>query len=249
MRYFLEIAYKGTNYHGWQNQPNAITVQECIEKALSTILREKTSIVGAGRTDTGVHAQQMFAHFESKNPIDKNIFLHKINSILPKDIAVYTVFRVKEEVHARFDATSRSYEYHINLKKNPFLMESSWQFTNKKIDVNLMNKAAQLMMSYNDFQCFSRSNTDVKTYLCEITEAKWVQKNQQLVFYITANRFLRNMVRAIVGTLLNIGEGKTSIEEFTKIIESKNRSNAGASAPAKGLFLTKITYPKSIFYE
>lgn len=128
-------------------------------------------------------------------------------------------------------------------------MESSWQFTNKKIDVNLMNKAAQLMMSYNDFQCFSRSNTDVKTYLCEITEAKWVQKNQQLVFYITANRFLRNMVRAIVGTLLNIGEGKTSIEEFTKIIESKNRSNAGASAPAKGLFLTKITYPKSIFYE
>lgn len=248
MRYFLEIAYKGTNYHGWQNQPNAITIQECIEKALSTVLRVKISIVGAGRTDTGVHAKQMFAHFDSRNPID-NILLHKVNSILPKDIAVYNLFKVKENSHARFDAVNRSYEYRIHFGKNPFLIEKSWQFTNKKLNVGLMNKAAEIMMNYSDFRCFSRSNTDVKTYICEITTAKWEQSKQQLIFYITANRFLRNMVRAIVGTLLDVGEEKISLKEFQQIIESKSRCNAGASAPAKGLFLTKITYPKSVFYE
>lgn len=249
MRYFLEIAYKGTPFHGWQYQPNAITVQECIEKALTTLLRSQTSIVGAGRTDAGVHAEQIFAHFDTEKTLEKNTFLYKMNALLPNEIVIRDVLRVHRNAHARFDAKSRSYEYRIYYSKNPFLYEYGHRLVNQKVNIEQMNRAAQLMMSYQNFQCFSRSNTDVKTYLCDIKKAQWIQTKETLTFQITANRFLRNMVRAIVGTLLDVGNSKLSVTEFQKIIESKSRNNAGASAPAKGLFLTKITYPKSIFDE
>ncbi len=247
MRYFLELAYKGTNYHGWQLQPNAITVQELIQKALSTVLKENVEIVGAGRTDTGVHAEQLFAHVDMNTAFDKAILLYKLNALLPKDIAIINIFNVSETAHARFDAVFRSYEYRIHLGKTPFLVDTSWQLINKKLNIVKMNEAARILLTYNDFQCFSRSNSDVKTYRCEINEAKWMQTENMLIFYITANRFLRNMVRAIVGTLINVGSEKTSLEDFKKIIESKNRCNAGPSAPAQGLFLTKVVYPKTIF--
>ncbi len=252
MRYFLEIAYKGTNYHGWQSQPNAKTVQETIEKAMSLLLRQPLQIVGAGRTDAGVHAEQMFAHFDidnkiEDNKIEKSTFLYKMNSFLPEDIAVKNLWEVQSEAHARFDAEERSYEYRIYLGKNPFYMDGCWQLFSKQLNVELMNQACGIILKYNDFQCFSRSNSDVKTYLCDLKRAEWRKEGNWLIFSITADRFLRNMVRAVVGTLIDIGEGKCSLEQLKQIIESKNRSNAGASAPAQGLFLTEVKYPKSLF--
>ncbi|MBS9767837.1 MAG: tRNA pseudouridine(38-40) synthase TruA [Flavobacteriaceae bacterium] len=247
MRYFLEIAYKGTNYHGWQSQPNAVTVQETIEKAMSLLLRCPISILGAGRTDTGVHAEQMFAHFDIDFSIEKERFIYKMNSFLPSDIAIKDLREVQPEAHARFDAEQRSYRYQIYVGKNPFYTDKSWQLFSKNLNIDLMNTASGIMLEYNDFQCFSRSNSDVRTYICDIKKAEWKQEGQWLLFSITADRFLRNMVRAVVGTLVNVGEGKTSLEEFRQIIESKNRSNAGASAPAQGLFLTEVTYPKKLF--
>jgi tRNA pseudouridine38-40 synthase len=247
LRYFLEIAYKGTGYHGWQLQPNAVTVQECVNKAISIILRTSINIVGAGRTDTGVHAAQIFAHFEIDECLNIEKTMYKVNSILPNDIVVLNIFNVNNEAHARFTATSRSYEYRIYLGRNPFKFETTWQLINKELNITKMNEAAEILLTYTNFKCFSRSNTDVKTYNCDITEAIWKQDGKSLVFHITADRFLRNMVRAIVGTLLEVGEGKTSIKEFKQIIESENRCNAGPSAPPQGLFLTKVTYPKTIF--
>ncbi|MEN8125102.1 MAG: tRNA pseudouridine(38-40) synthase TruA [Bacteroidota bacterium] len=242
MRYFIELSYNGKKYHGWQNQPNAISVQETLEKAFSVLLRQKIELMGCGRTDTGVHAAQFFAHFDINKSIDDN-FLYKINSFLPKDIAIHHFFLVDDNAHARFDATSRSYEYRVNLGKNPFLLDTSWQIHSKMIDVSLMNEAAKELYNYTNFKSFSRSNTDVKTYECVISNALWIKEDDLLIFNITANRFLRNMVRAIVGTLMEVGLGKITIREFKKIIESKDRTKAGASAKAKGLFLTKITYP------
>ncbi|MCL7753941.1 tRNA pseudouridine(38-40) synthase TruA [Polaribacter sp. Z022] len=241
MRYFIELSYNGKNYHGWQIQPDVISVQEKLNKAVSTIFQEKIEVVGAGRTDTGVHASQMFAHFDiEKEP--KGDIPHKLNSLLPHDIVVYDFFSVDNEKHARFDAKSRSYEYKIWLGRNPFLLDFSWQIHSQNLDLNLMNEAAKLLLEYTDFQTFSKVKTDVYTYNCNVTEAVWKQVDNELIFYITANRFLRNMVRAIVGTLVDVGLGKISKEDFRKIIESKNRSNAGLSVPAKGLFLTKIKY-------
>lgn len=247
LRYFLDLAYKGTNYHGWQYQPNAISIQEIVTKALSTILRTKIEIVGAGRTDTGVHAQQIMAHFDYENVILKPNFLYNLNAILPNDIVVNNIFKVKINAHARFDAVKRSYEYKILLGRNPFFIDTTWQLINKKLNVAKMNEASEILLTYTNFKSFSRSKTDVKTFDCKIYEAVWTQEGKWLIFKISADRFLRNMVRAIVGTLLAVGEEKISIDCFKKIIESKNRAKAGASAPPQGLFLTEIKYPKSIF--
>lgn len=245
MRYFIEIAYNGKNYHGWQVQPDAISVQEVLDRTLSTLLRKEIKIAGAGRTDAGVHAKQMFAHFDFDAIENFTRFLFRMNSFLPKDISVQEIFEVKEDAHTRFDATRREYEYVISLQKNPF-SEGIAYLIHQKPDISLMNEAAKSLLNYKDFQCFSRSNTDVKTYNCSINEAYWKEENNQLIFTISADRFLRNMVRAIVGTLLNVGFGKTSLQDFHEIIKSKDRTKAGASAPAHGLFLTKIEYPKSI---
>ncbi|WP_339662737.1 tRNA pseudouridine(38-40) synthase TruA [uncultured Polaribacter sp.] len=241
MRYFIELSYNGKKYHGWQIQPDAISVQEKLNNAISTIFQEDIQVVGAGRTDTGVHASQMFAHFDIKMDLKKNI-VFKLNSILPNDISVHQVFLVDEEKHVRFDAISRSYEYKIWLGRNPFLLDFSWQIHSQNLDVNLMNEAAKILLEYTDFQTFSKVKTDVFTFNCDVTEAFWELKGSELTFYISANRFLRNMVRAIVGTLVDVGLGKISVADFRTIIESKNRGNAGLSVPAKGLFLTKIKY-------
>ncbi|AUC20979.1 tRNA pseudouridine(38-40) synthase TruA [Polaribacter sejongensis] len=241
MRYFIELSYNGKNYHGWQIQPDVISVQEKLNKAVSTIFQEKIEVVGAGRTDTGVHASQMFAHFDIEKTLKGDI-PHKLNSLLPMDIVVYNVFAVDDEKHARFGALSRSYEYKIWMGRNPFLLDFSWQIHSQDLNLDLMNDAAKLLLEYTDFQTFSKVKTDVYTYNCDVTEAVWKQNGKELVFYITANRFLRNMVRAIVGTLVDVGLEKISKEDFRKIIESKNRSNAGLSVPAKGLFLTNIKY-------
>lgn len=246
MRYFIEIAYNGKNYFGWQYQPEQISVQQVLEESMSTLLRENIKVTGAGRTDSGVHAKQLFAHFDFKEISDNQALIFRLNSFLPKDISVNRIFEVKDDAHARFDAVAREYQYVVSLKKNPFLENFAYQINNLP-DVVLMNKTAELLFKHTDFQCFSRSKTDVKTYNCVITKAKWELVEDSLIFTISADRFLRNMVRAIVGTLLNVGLQKTSVDQFKAILQSKNRSNAGASAPAHGLYLTRVEYPESIF--
>lgn len=241
MRYFIELSYNGKNYHGWQIQPEVISVQEKINSALSTIYQADIQVVGAGRTDTGVHASTMFAHFDVDDEIDENLPF-KLNSILPNDISIKSIFLVDDEKHARFDAIERSYEYRIWQGRNPFLLDFSWQIHSQNPDIEQMNEAAKLLLQYEDFESFSKVKTDVYTFNCNVTKALWVKDGDLLTFHISANRFLRNMVRAIVGTLLDVGLSKISIDDFKKIIESKNRSNAGLSVPAKGLFLTNIKY-------
>lgn len=246
MRYFIELSYNGKNYHGWQVQPNDISVQEVLTKALSTILRIEVDIVGAGRTDAGVHALQLFAHFDIESTLDVAYIINKINAFLPEDIVVKNVFLVDDHAHARFDAASRSYKYRIWLGRNPFLIDTTWQLYQKVLDINKMNQAAAILLDYTNFKCFSKSKTDVRTYNCKVSKAKWVKIDNELTFYITADRFLRNMVRAIVGTLFEVGSGKKSIEDFVTILNSKDRREAGFSAPPQGLFLSEIKYPKSI---
>lgn len=241
LRYFIKLAYNGTQYHGWQTQPNAASVQETLNKALSVLLNTSISIMGAGRTDTGVHAQLMYAHFDFEQTIDSKQLVHKLNSYLPKDIAIYDVFLVHDDAHTRFDATKRTYEYYINTVKDPFSQELSWYF-HQPLDIELMNEAAKLLFNHTDFQCFSKVNTDVNTFDCTIYEAYWKHTGSKLVFTITANRFLRNMVRSIVGTLVNVGLKKITLADFNTIIESKNRDKAGFSVPAHGLYLTEIDY-------
>ena len=244
-RYFLQISYKGTNYHGWQVQPNAISVQEVMEKALSTILREEISVVGAGRTDTGVHASFFVLHFDSENENLNSNFVYKINSFLPSDIAAQRIWKVNDESHARFSAQSRTYKYYISTEKNPFKTETSYLFT-LPLNVKNMNEAAKVLCEFEDFTSFSKLHTDVKTNNCKIMLAEWKEEKGQLVFTIKADRFLRNMVRAIVGTLLEMGKGKISVVQFREIIEKKDRKVAGTSAPAHGLFLVNIGYPEEI---
>lgn len=247
MRCFIKFAYKGTCYHGWQYQPNAVSVQEVLTDAFQKITRRAVSIVGAGRTDTGVHAREMYAHFETDDPVAQDPqFIYKINSALPSDIVVAKVFAVSDEAHARFSATSRSYEYRIYCGRNPFLLETTWQIFHQQLNVPKMNEAARFLLGNQDFKCFARTGGDVKHYRCDVTEATWVQKGKHLTFYISADRFLRNMVRAIVGTLVEIGKNRWQADDLQKIIAGKDRSMAGASAPAKGLFLSKICYPKTI---
>ena len=243
-RYFLELAYNGTAYHGWQIQQNALSVQELINKALSTICRQEIETLGCGRTDTGVHARQLFAHADI--PVDIDVmnprFLLSINAMLPYDIALKRFIKVAPDAHARFDASLRSYEYHIHFSKDPFLHNLSWLLRDEP-DLGLMNKAAKLMMEYRDFSSFSKSNTQTFTNNCVISRAEWLATDKGIVFHISADRFLRNMVRAIVGTLVRIGKGEMNVEDIHGIIESKDRSNAGESVPACGLFLTEVKYP------
>jgi len=222
-------------------QPDAISIQEKLNEALSKVWQETIEVVGAGRTDTGVHAKQMFAHFDAQSQVKEEI-VYKLNSILPNDIVVSKLVEVEPEKHARFDAVSRSYEYKIWLGRNPFLLDFSWQIHSQYLDVDAMNQAARILLKYKDFQSFSKVKTDVYTYNCDIFDAYWEVNNEELTFYISANRFLRNMVRAIVGTMVDVGLGKISVLDFEEIIKSKNRSNAGLSVPARGLFLTEIKY-------
>lgn len=241
-RYFIQFSYDGTRYHGWQRQPNGITVQEELEKALTIIIGEKTETLGAGRTDAGVHARMMVAHFDTANEIDEQNMSYRLNRILPPDIAVSNIERVSDDAHARFDAKSRTYQYIVTTKKNPFLNGRA-DFEYCEMDWDKMNEAASLLKNHIDFTSFSKLHTDVKTNNCVITEAYWRPAGDGVyVFTITADRFLRNMVRAIVGTLLVIGRGKMSVEKFEQIIEAKDRCKAGTSAPAEGLYLTDVSY-------
>ena len=245
MRYLLELSYNGANYHGWQTQPNSITVQEIIESGISTLLSEKISVVGAGRTDAGVHASYFCAHFDYKDEIqEKADFIFKLNSFLPTDISINNIFKVKNDFHARFDALIRTYQYKLHTEKNPFLANSSY-YLKKNIDFNKMNLAVLKLFNYRNFKCFSKSNTDVHTFDCDIKSAGWKFNETHWVFEISANRFLRNMVRAIVGTLIEIGEGKHEITHIDYVIKSKNREIAGYSVPAQGLYLSNIIYPKN----
>ncbi|WP_103070967.1 tRNA pseudouridine(38-40) synthase TruA [Aquimarina sediminis] len=246
MRYFLELSYDGTPYHGWQRQPNAISIQEVLEESLSTILRNKIVVFGAGRTDTGVHATQIMAHFDHESELELNQLKYKLNAILPAEIAIRKVDEVQKNAHARFDAVSRSYEYHVTLVKDPFRIKKSYYFK-KELDINRMNEAAKLLLNYTNFKCFSKSKTDVKTYNCNITNAVWENNGNHLVFKISANRFLRNMVRAIVGTLIEIGEHKLTNEDLAAIIKNEDRSQAGYSVPAHGLYLTAVEYSNIIY--
>jgi len=245
-RYFIEIAYCGKGYHGWQMQNNAISVQEVLNKALATVLRVATETLGAGRTDTGVHAQQLYVHFdaEASGIITKPTrFLHSLNALLPHDIAVVQLLEVAADAHARFDATQRSYEYHVHFHKDPFNFDKSWYLRDQP-DVAKMNIAAKHLLGKQDFSCFSKAHTQVFTNICHIKRAEWVWKDaQHLVFHITADRFLRNMVRAIVGTLLEIGIKGKDADYILEVIASQNRSKAGTSVPAHGLYLTAVAYP------
>lgn len=245
-RYFLEIKYDGTNYHGWQIQQNANTVQSEINKALSTLLQENIIVVGAGRTDTGVHAKQLFAHFDSNKSIDINKLLFKLNSFLAEDISCTSLSIVNHEAHARFSAKARTYEYWITPSKNPFLNKKAF-FLPYEINIDSMNEATKHLIGEQDFSCFSKSNTDTFTNNCNIIYANWELKNEMLVFTITADRFLRNMVRAIVGTMLDVGQQKIEATELDSIIQSKNRGNSGTSAPAHGLYLIEVNYPKEVY--
>lgn len=246
MRYFIELSYNGKAYHGWQRQPNAASVQQVLEHALSTLLRMPIKVMGAGRTDTGVHASQMFAHFDMDDAFDIDTLIFKINWFLPHDIAVHRIFEVRDKAHARFNALSRTYHYRISNTKNVFTHDFAYKI-HLPLDVDKMNKACEILMQYRDFECFSKSNTDVKTHFCDIKEAYWVLNDTELTFVITADRFLRNMVRSIVGTMVNIGLGKLDVEKLHDIIKSKNRSEAGYSVPPQGLYLMDIQYPNTIF--
>jgi tRNA pseudouridine38-40 synthase len=241
LRYFIKLAYKGTHYHGWQYQPNASSVQETLAKAVSVLLNSEINLMGAGRTDTGVHAKEMYAHFDYNAAFDSESLVHKLNSYLPKDIVVYAIIPVSDEAHVRFDARKRTYEYHINTFKDSFSQEESW-YNPQKLDLDLMNEAAKIIVKNTNFQCFSKVNTDVNTFDCIVFEAYWKQENDCLIFTISANRFLRNMVRSIVGTLVKIGRNKITLNDLNTIIESKDRDKAGFSVPAHGLYLTKIDY-------
>jgi len=247
-RYFIFLSYKGTSYHGWQLQPNGITVQQVIDEALTVILEEPVSTTGAGRTDTGVHALFFCAHFDSiRTDLDaRKNFIYRLNRYLPKDISVSRIRKVSDDAHARFSAVSRTYIYNICRVKDPFTEDSAW-YLHGDLDIAGMNTAASVLLNYTDFTSFSRLHSDVKTNNCRITRASWEEKGDMLVFTISADRFLRNMVRAIVGTMVDVGTGKKTIGEFEEIIRKKDRGMAGKSAPARGLFLTAVDYPSGIF--
>ncbi len=247
MRYFLVIKYCGLKYHGWQRQPNSISVQETIEEAISTISRQKISVIGAGRTDTGVHAIKMYAHFDANlsEEIESKL-LSLLNSFLDYSISIKKIFKVIDNAHARFDAISRTYKYKISFFKDPF---RNGRYFELRDEINFENIkiASESLLSHNDFKSFSKTKSDVKNYLCDISKAEWKLKNDRAIFTITANRFLRNMVRAIVGTLVEVGKNRISVDEFNDIIILKDRKKAGFSVPACGLYLVNVEYPKHIF--
>ncbi len=246
-RYFVELSYNGEAYSGWQRQLNSNSIQETLEEVLTNLLSNKTILVGAGRTDAGVHAKKMFAHFDAKLSMEKyNELKDLMNNYLPKDIVVENLFRVISKAHARYDAISRTYEYKISTHKDSFNFPFTY-YMKDGLDIDNMNVAANILFEYEDFKSFSKSNSDVKTFICKIEYARWILLGRKYIFKIKSDRFLRNMVRAIVGSLIEIGLGKKKVNDFKNIIESRDRKNAGYSVPARGLFLTEIDYPKNIF--
>lgn len=247
MRYFVFFAYNGAGYHGWQSQPNALTVQQEMEQAFETLLQEPIALTAAGRTDAGVHASFMVAHFDTSNSLPENLcFL--LNQYLSNAISINRIQNVSDSAHARFDALSRTYQYTISSVKNPFRYPYQY-YIKGSLDLAQMNASAALLLEYEDFECFSKVNTDVKTFMCQIEKAHWESLENQYIFTIKANRFLRNMVRAIVGTLIEIGQGKRTLDSLYKTLRSKDRSQAGYSVPAHALFLTAIEYPKTLFKQ
>ncbi|MBF9253179.1 tRNA pseudouridine(38-40) synthase TruA [Pontibacter sp. 172403-2] len=242
MRYFLEIAYDGTNYHGWQAQPNALAVQAVLDDCLSKVLRQPISTTGSGRTDTGVHASQQFVHFDAVQALEVQQVVFRLNRILPDDIAALNLYQVSEEAHARFDAIARTYHYHITLTRNPFKRYYAW-YHSRALDVQKMNEAAAILLKYEDFTTFSKVKGDTNHYRCTMYEAGWRQEGEELIFTIRANRFLRGMVRLVVGTLADVGKGKLTVKAFEQIIAGQDRSKASGAAPAEGLFLAKVEYP------
>jgi tRNA pseudouridine38-40 synthase len=249
MRYFLEISYDGTDYHGWQTQPNGISVQEVIEQKLATLFQQPVPIVGSGRTDAGVHAMRQYAHFDCNElPYPKDELIYKLNRILPIDISIRDIHSVIETAHARFDATLRSYHYHISYIKDPFRHKYRYTIWHP-LDVKKMQEAAKILFEYDDFASFCKYNHDAKTTLCKIQHAEWVESPGQLNFIISSDRFLRNMVRAIVGTMVELGKGQCSLQDFRNIIEAKDRQAAGFSSPASGLFLAEVHYPNDIWIK
>ena len=248
-RYFIRMAYQGTAYHGWQVQENAHTIQAEVNTVLTTLMRKETHVVGCGRTDTGVHAKDFMVHFDTeKLPYPEKDMIHKLNCLLPFDIAVSDLFRVQPEMHARFSATSRTYQYFITQKKDPFLQQSAY-YMHLPLDLEKMNKAGEWLLEVTDFSSFSKVGSDVNNHNCKVVAAAWEKRDDLLVFTVTADRFLRNMVRAMVGTLIEVGKGKIDLDEFKAIVAAKNRSKAGYSVPAAGLFLTGISYLEGMRYE
>ncbi len=243
----MDISYRGTNYSGWQTQPNGVTVQEEIEKAISTVLQAEIPITGSGRTDAGVHATQQIAHFDADN-IDPNQLGFKLNSFLGPDISINSIRRVKDDVSARFEATSRKYHYHLHQAKDPFKTGLSYYFR-PELNVDLINEGCEIIKGWQNFECFSKVHTEVNHFNCDIFQAKWVQEGTNHLFEITANRFLRGMVRAIVGTLIDVGLEKTSLEGLGLILRSNNRSEAGRAVPPDGLYLQEVIYPKDIYID
>lgn len=246
MRYCIHLAYNGTRFHGWQKQPNAQSVQSCVEDSLQKIIRESIEIIGAGRTDSGVHASCYYAHVDIDQPFSIQDIVYKLNKMLPSDIVIYEMFEVSADFHARFSALWRTYTYTLSLKKNPFTQETAWYYP-YPLDIQRMNLAARVLFDYVDFSSFSKLHTDVLNNNCTVTHACWNSVEDTLVFTITANRFLRNMVRAITGTLIDVGRGTITIQQFREIIESKNRQNAGTSIPAHGLCLVDVGYDWQLF--
>lgn len=245
MRYFIELAYKGTAYNGWQRQNNALGVQQVIEEALSKVLRSPVEIMGSSRTDTGVHAEQQYAHFDWEEIPDTKSLVHKLNGLTPYDVAIKSIFAVPDDTNSRFAATHRRYEYRISRSKNPFLQNLAYT-AKADVDLQKMNEAAALLLKHIDFESFSKIHTSVNNFRCSISEAKWEERGEMLIFSIQANRFLRGMVRALVGTLLDVGKGKRSVADFEELILAKNRKKAGAQAPAEGLFLIEVGYPAEL---
>jgi tRNA pseudouridine38-40 synthase len=248
VRYFLDLSYKGTNYHGWQIQKNAHTLQAEIENALSKLLGIETPIMGSGRTDAGVHAKQQIAHFDTEDKIDTLELALKLNRFFSLDIAVNSIVQVQADAHARFNANERAYEYHMHKYKDPFKQHASYYFS-KPLNLSEMHKATAILIGTHDFESFSRVKTEVNNFLCTIHKAEWQEQNDSLIFRVTANRFLRGMIRALVGTLIDVGLGKLSVEDFVKVIDQRDRRAAGSAVPAMGLYLSKVAYPDTVYLK
>ena len=248
MRYFFEIAYHGANYNGWQSQHNAVGVQTIVENVLAKMLRTSVKIIGSGRTDTGVHCEQQFFHTDLEGAFDRPLLIQRLNSFLPRDIAIRSIRPVRADASARYDAVGRTYRYEITRVKDPFLQGLSWYYF-KVLEIENMNRAAALLVGEHDFECFSKVKTDVNHFICDVKKAVWVEKGDRLIFRISANRFLRGMVRAVVGTLLDVGTGKITHKEFVSILQSRDRKKAGANVPAHGLYLEKVEYRPRIFLK
>jgi tRNA pseudouridine38-40 synthase len=244
MRYFIEVAYKGTAFNGFQVQQTGDSVQDAIDKAISLLMREKVETTGSSRTDAGVHARQNFLHFDLDKPLHPQ-FLYKVNAILPQDIFLRHAYQVADDAHSRFAALSRSYEYTVYRQKDPFMQDRGYFFP-YKLDIALLHEAAEVLKEYRDFETFSKRNSQVRTYMCDIRESRWTEEEDRIVYNVTANRFLRGMVRGLVGTMLRVGRGKLTMEQFRAAIESKNCANADFAVPPQGLFLMKVAYPEGM---